>query len=730
MADDYQESAPEAEGVKLGTDSDLWRRIDKRWRYVQEVDQDNRKAAEDDNAFVWVKGRQWPDRIRQQRDADGRPWLEINQLPQFIHQVVNDQRQNRPAIKVRPVSAGANEDAAEIREGLVRHIEYDSQAPAIYDTGFEQAVTTGRGYWRICTEYESESSFNQKITLRQIPNFLSVAMDPDYQRPDGSDAEWCFVAETLTRDEFKERYPKADPLDFEAMDTETLIAKWIEGNDKLVVADYFEREYTSTTLCLLSDGSTVAKDDLPEPDAPIEGAPPPGEDDEPTYVGRRIVQERETRECRVCWYKCYGGGVLEAYDWAGKYIPIVCCFGDVTIVDGKRVYQGLVRRARDVQTMFNFWQTKATEQLALAPAAQWLMPDDSIEGYETIWDNANIRNFPRLPYHHDPTRPPPQRLDPVAPQVGVLQQATECRQDFYTTIGIYPPSLGKESNEVSGIAINYRQQQGDRATFHFVDNLSRAIEHTGRIVLDLIPRIYDTPRQLAILAEDGEQRAVQVNQQDPLTGQIVNDLRNGEYGVVVDVGPSYATRRMEAAQSMLEFMQAYPPAAQLLGDMLARNQDWADADKIAARLQAMLPPQIQMMEAQDGGDPKVAAMATAMQQQQQQFQTAAQQMQQQMQALQAENAKLTTQAQQAKLSGLKTALTAVTAQHDAQMKVGAEQQRTGIEAYRADTDRLAAVYQFVGELLTLQQKQMQPVGPEAVQVSASVPAVRSHADLQ
>lgn len=727
MSEGYESSAEEAKGAPSGTDNDVWRRIDKRWRYVQEVDYDNRKAAEDDNAFVWVKGRQWPDRIRQQRDADGRPWLEINQLPQFIHQVVNDQRQNRPAIKVRPFSSGANEDSAEVLEGLTRRIEYDSQAPAVYDTGFEQAVTTGRGYWRICTEYESETSFNQVVRLRQIPNFLAVAMDPDYQCPDASDAEWCFIAETMTQDEFKERYPDAQPLDFEAMDTQTLIAKWIEGNDKLVVADYFEREYTSTTLCLLDDGSSIDKDDLPEADPPVEGAPP---DQPDTYAGKRVVDERETKECRVRWYKCYGGGILETYEWAGRYIPVVCVIGDCTIVDGKRVYQGLVRRARDVQTMFNFWQTKATEQLALAPAAQWLIPDESIEGYETVWDNANIRNFPRLPYNHDPTRPPPQRIDPVPAQMGVLQQANECRQDFYTTIGIYPPSLGKESNEISGIAINYRQQQGDRATFHFVDNLSRAIEHTGRIILDLIPHIYDTQRQLAVLQEDGNPRFVTINQQDPVTGQVLNDVKNGEYSVAVDVGPSYATRRMEAAQSMLEFMQAYPQAAQLLGDMLARNQDWAEADKIAARLQVMLPPPIQMMEAQQGGDPKVAALASSMQQQQGQFQGAMQQMQGQMQQLQAQNQKLTQQVAQAKLSGMKVAMQATAAQHDAEMKAGAESQRTATDGFRADSDRLGLVLDFIVDLMQLQQKQAQPVVPEAAQVAAGTRGVVAQANLQ
>jgi hypothetical protein len=329
---------------------------------------------------------------------------------------------------------------------------------------------------------------------------------------------------------------------------------------------------------LFDNGKTAFKKDITQdvhPEGVLDektGKPPE------TYGGARIVQEREVDTVKVEWHKVYGGGILETKDWAGKYIPVVCCIGVETVIEGKRYYQGLIRRARDVQTMFNFWQTKATESLAMAPNAQWLTPDGSVDGFEQVWDTANIRLMNRLPYKSDPNRPAPQRIEPPPTPAGVLEQANQCRSDFYTTIGIYPPNLAQESPvEVSGRALNTRNKQGDRQTFHFADNLARAIQHTGCILVDMIPKINDTARNLTQVSDDGKTSVVKVNQPNPVNGGRDNDLGKGTYAVVVDVGPAYATRKQETAEQMLEFMQVYPAAAPLIGDLLARSQDWDEA---------------------------------------------------------------------------------------------------------------------------------------------------------
>jgi hypothetical protein len=705
-----------------------WKRCQERWRYVNDVETDNLKQAREDTEFVWVRGKQWPDAERAAREQNQRPWLEINQMPQFVNLVVNDQRQNRPSIKIRPGDDDATKEMADIYERYVRAIERDSQASAVYDSGFEQAVTSGRGYWRVITEYEAEDSFQQVLRIRRIPDVMSVRLDPDYQEPDGSDRKWGFVLEVMTKDEFKRAYPNAKMLDFG--DAEALRDKWIQGvdNNGIVVADYYEKVYTKRTLVLFDNGRTAYKDEITG-DFPENAI---ADESMQRYGGAKIVDEREVECCRVDWHTVYGGGILETHDWAGVIIPVVAAIGVETTIDGKRHFQGLIRRARDVQTMFNFWETKATEWLAMAPNAQWLTPEGATDGLEHIWDTANLRYMNRLPYKHDPSRPAPQRIDASPPPAGILEQANQCRQDFYTTIGIYPPNLAQDNDvEVSGKALNARTKQGDRQTFHFADNLARAIELTGRILVDMIPRIHDVAQELPQVGYDGKTSVAKVNQPNAVTGDVDNPLKKGKYAVVVDVGPAYATRRQETAEQMLMFMNAYPAAAPLLGDLLARAQDWEEADKIAARLQVMLPPQIQMMETQAQGDPKYAALQMALNNLQQQstgtIQALQGQLQQaslavrdlQVQVLQAKAGAATT-----KLGAAKQSLTNVVGQHKAEMRAAAESERTGVEQYNAETARLGEALDFLLGIIDAHQKQAQI---DTQQVAAEAAALQPEA---
>lgn len=572
------------------------------------VDKKNRDDAKSDTEFVWVKGKQWPDRIRLEREANGRPYLEINQLPQFIKQVVNDQRQNRPAIKIRPAGSDANTDVAETLEGLVRHIEYDSNAAAAYDSAFEHAVTSGRGYWRICTEYDGDKSFDQKILVKRIPDPNTVKMDPDYQEPDASDIQYCFVDESVLKDDFEVRFPDAKPIDWDGAKTTTDEASWFDGADKVIIADYFRLVYTPRKLILLSDGTIAWKDDVPV-------------DKLPSSI--TIIQERDGEDCQVEWYKIAGGQqILATYEWAGKYVPVIMCVGDEISVGGERIFTGLVRRARDTQVMYNFWQTSATEHVALAPKAPWLIAEGQIEGHEEVWQTANTKNHSHLPYK--PTSlggtpvPPPSRTEFAGIPGGIVEQANKCQQDLYAVMGIYPPSLGKESNEISGLALNYRQRQGDRGTFHYVDNLTRAVGHSGRVIIGLIPHIYDTKRVVALVAEDGTQTVETVNDTGPhptdpavIITDPKTDLTSGKYAVAVDVGPAYATRRMDAADSMMEFMKAVPEAAPFVGDLVAKSQDWPGHEDFAERMLVMAPPQVQQLVASKKNGPQDAGILQA-----------------------------------------------------------------------------------------------------------------------
>lgn len=623
--------APKAEGPSKH--DDLLEEARKRYEYGLSTDDQNRKNAIEALRFCWQKGAQWPEDIRRKREQEDAPCLEINQLPQFVRQIVNDIRQNRPAVRVHPAGQKASQKVAKIISGLVRAIQYESKAPQVYDAAVENAVVAGRGYWRILTEYERDDSFDQRITIKRIADPNAVILDPDYVEPDASDAGWGFVLETVDKDEFESKYPDAEALDFSDKGRAGC-EKWFDG-DKVVVADYYRRTYKPRKLALLDDGSSCWADAAPE--------------------GKQVVKTRAGHECCVEWYKVAGGQqVLAEYKVCGQYIPLVMVIGEEQVIEGKRLFQGIAHRAMDVLRMYNYWQSKATEVIALAPKAPWVMAEGQDEGFEHMWENANRENYARLVYKPKSVggilAPPPQRTQFAQVPTGIVEQANQAKQDVKSVIGMYENSLGMRGQETSGRAIIAREKQGDAATFHFADNLARAIEHTGRIIVGMIPHYYDAARIVRVLEEDDTQALQAINQQMPSPQGVVGeaapelvidpdtDLTSGRYAVAVDVGPSYATKRMESSDSMMAFVQAFPQSAPLIGDLVAKMQDWPGAEKFAERLRLMLPPNVQQAE-QDGGDGEQSPELMAAQQQ-------LQQMGQQMQQMQAEAQKAMGELQQ------------------------------------------------------------------------------------
>lgn len=607
---------------------DILEEARERFAQILEDDRENRDNQREDFEFVYVPGKQWTDEIRSRRNSWNEPCLEFNHLKQFINQVVNDERQNKPAILVHPAGGKASKDVAEIQQGIIRNIEYDSNAEAAYDNGFQGAVVGGRGWWRICTEYESDTSFNQKIVIKPILDPLSVYADINYQNPDGSDRNFVFVVEPVSREEFERKWPKAEPVSWDSIDD-----NWKDGKDVLLVADYYCRIPRLRTLVLMSDGAKGWKDEMP---------PPP--------EGVVEVASREVETYTVKWYKIAGGSqVLEEYDIPGSIIPVVCTTGDDILLDGKRYYHGLIRNARDSQMMFNFGMTQQAIHLALTPKAPWVAPQEAIEDYQNIWKNANVNNYSVLPYKHKDAQgepiPGPVRTQPSLPDAGWINWTNTMTGVMRSTIGMYENSLGQRSVEVSGKAILARERQGDMATFHYVDNLHRAIMLTGRIIQSWIPVYYDSERIIQIIGPDDTRKLVTINQSapdpsDPLRAIRLNDVTTGEYAVTIETGPGYVTKRQETADKLMQLVQAFPPIAAIAGDLVVKSFDVADADVIAERLKYTLPPAIQQAEAAkaQGGkppDPQTMAKMQEMMQNIQQLTQAIQELQKKNQELEA-----------------------------------------------------------------------------------------------
>ena len=583
MADDYDPRIQEAiEFLKLANDADTM----------------NRQEALEDLKFGG--GDQWPVELQNSRNLESRPVIVVNKVDNYCRQVCNQQRQQRPRIKVHAMNTHEDMVDAQTIQGIVRHIENNSNADHAYDNAFEYAVRMGWGYFRVRTDYVSEDSFEQEIYIDPIDNPFTVYFDPNSVAPDGSDADRCLITTMMPKKEFSKIYPDAavdGGTSFTQRGTGDSQSEWITKED-IRLAEYFYTVREKATLYQLSDGSSTFAENK-DFFARLQMA------------GIVVVDKRPSYKKTIKYCKLTANDIIEEGTWAGKYIPIIPVYGRHIVIGDKRKKFGMIRYAKDPQRMYNFWQTSITEGVALAPKAKWLIAEGQDEGHESDWANANIKSFPLLRYKQTDIEgraaPVPQRLQPEPPQAGIMAAAAGVDDDIKSIMGVFDPAQLKQGN-ISGKALNGQQQQVDLTNFDYYDNLTRSISHCGTIILDLLPKIYDTERVMRIIGDDGKPELLTINQRDSV-GRVLNDMTVGQYDVVMDTGPGYNSKRQEAVDSMLPLLQADPALMQTCGDLVFRNMDWPGADVIADRLAAAnplaqidehsdIPPQVQMQLAQ------------------------------------------------------------------------------------------------------------------------------------
>ena len=604
MADDGLKGA--ASVANGGTDkSDVLATMRSRFTMAISAYGESREDELDDLRFMagspdnqW----QWPADVLATRGSvqgqtiNARPCLTINKLPQHVRQVTNQQRQNRPSAKVIPVDDQADVKVAEVFDGIIRHIEYVSDADVAYDTACDNQVIYGEGYIRLLTEYVREDSFDQDIRIGRVRNSFSVYMDPMIQDPCGSDAKWCFITEDLLKSDFERMFPDAAPITSimaQGIGDQSL-SQWISENT-VRIAEYFYIDYKKATLNLYP-GNVTAFAKTPQ-------------DDALKATFGKPLRSRQADRRKVMWIKTNGYEVLDEREWPGKSIPVVRVVGNEFEVDGRMYVSGLVRNAKDAQRMYNYWTSQEAEMLALAPKAPFIGYGGQFEGYEMQWKTANTTNWPYLEVNPDVTDgagntlPLPQRAQPPMAQTGLIQAKMGAAEDLKSTTGQYNASLGEQGNERSGKAIMARVQEGDTGTYHYVDNLGRAIRYMARQIIDLIPHIYDTERIARIIGVDGEVSTAKINPMQPeavrsiqdAAGNVIEKIYNpnvGQYDVMVTTGPSYLTKRQEAVEAMANILQTSPQLWQVAGDLFIKNMDWPGAQEMADRFRKILDPKV------------------------------------------------------------------------------------------------------------------------------------------
>lgn len=549
-------------------------------RLSTEAEANNRAEALEDLKFV--SGEQWPADLQNSRMLEARPCLTINKLDSFCRQVSNQQRQQRPRMKVHPTNGIATKKIADVITGLLRHIEVRSNADTAYDTAFDLAVKMGWGYWRVMVDWTREDSNDQEILIGQIDNPFTVYFDPNSVQPDGSDAEQCLVTDVMSKEAFKRMYPgRDDGSNFDSRGVGDSNADWVTKED-VRVAEYFKVEKVKAQLITLTDGTIIYADELPMYKQLL------------LKMGVGVKGERPSYKRRVMWSKVTAMEVLKESVWPGRWIPIIPVYGNVLVLDGKRKKFGMVRYGKDPQRMINYWETAATESIALAPKAKWLIAEGQDEGHENEFARANQSATATLRYApilgpDGQALPPPQRLQPEPPPVGILQALQVSTANLREVLGVVDPAMRIQGN-VSGKALNAEKQQSDMSTFHFYDNLTRSIAFTGRQCLDLIPKVLNEQQVMRTIGDDGKPDLIIINERKSTPeGEVIeNNVTVGEYDVVMDAGQGYESKRQEALAALTPIM-ANEEIFKVGGDIWIRNMDFSGSEQLADRLAAANP---------------------------------------------------------------------------------------------------------------------------------------------
>lgn len=556
-------------------------------------DTEQRRKVKEDMQFAFVAGNQWDNHLKAKRR--NKPCYEFNQLRQLIRRVTGQQLKNKPAIKVRAVEDN-DVETAEVYNGLIKNIEVQSAAENAYDTAFQWAAGGGFGVLRVVSEYESGDSFDQCLKIKTVNDPLTVWCDPAAREFDRSDARYWFVTEVIPKAEFKRRWPNQPMVDFSVTGMDQLDREWW-FEEGVRIAEYWHKKPKKKVIYLLSDGAVVDAEEF----KPIA--------DEKAAQGLTVKSEREV-ECDEIYSVpvCGTGKLEEPTKWGGTMFPLVIQWGDLLTIDGKQIYSGMTRFARDAQTIHNFEMSSMVEVVSKLPNNPLKATPKMISGLESYYERLGYDDPPVLLYNADPNAPggSPQR-DPMAQLPTALANLAQISTDSLKAVtGIYDASLGARSNETSGRAILARQNEGETANFVYTDNQVKALKRLGEILVDAIPAYYDAERSIRILGDDNAEKYIKINRPtvDEQTGEIhiINDLSRGKYDVTVTVGRSFDTARMELAEAAQALSQQPGPFSLLGQFMLLKTLDLPGMDEFVKAARQILVNQ-GMLKPGEGDDP-------------------------------------------------------------------------------------------------------------------------------
>lgn len=579
-----------------------------RFKQAEAWEADSRSKFQGDLRFANAdpdNGWQWPNYLWSQRQDDPtgyKPRLTINKVRQHNLQIKNETKKNPPGIKINPVGGEATFKAAMAIQSLIRQIERQSRASGAYSTASGFQVDGGIGYIRVTTDYVDDRSFNQEIFIKRVRDPLTIYLDPDANEIDKSDGRFGFAFEDAPTDEFLRQNPTMKGKLSTANSISGMSDNWLSA-DHVRVVEYFARTMKKNRLVLMLDPSDTEK----KRRIIALWSKIPKELQEQIEANGSILQEREVFEHTIHHYKIAADTILEKNIWPGKYIPIVPVIGEETIIDKKLDRKGHTRNLKDAQRMYNYWTSKAVEQVALQTTTRWFLPVGATENLETYYAKINTQNYPFIPYNamdvDGHPLPPPTPIEPPQMAEGFIKGMMISQNELNMASGQRDENQGQETNAISFKAINARQQPGEVATYHFKDGLATAMVQVGHIILDIMPHIYDTKQIKRILAKDGTESLIQIDPNAEEAYVEVEDAKEGEavavlnpgvgkYWVSPDVGAGYETQRKEAWNAFVQITSQNQELVTQIGDIMFKYADFPGADEIGERLRRLVPSNV------------------------------------------------------------------------------------------------------------------------------------------
>ena len=511
---------------------------------------------------------QWEPEIKLQRQQAGRPAMAFPRCHTFVQQVSNEARQQKPSIKISS-RLDQDKDTAEVYEGLARYIQYTSDAEIAYETAIEYSAGASFGYYRFLTEYVDEDSDDLNLVVVPVLDpmqIYGILVPACFNRA----PKWGFVVSDMPREEFVLEYPGSQVVSLGWQEASKQAEGWV-SEETVRIAEYW-------------------------------------------YVEETKIKGKRKPKNVVKFCKINGVEVLpdSETEWPGNRIPIIPVLGKQMIKEGKPQLFSVVRPQKSAQQLINYSKSRIAETLSTSPVSPFIVVEGQLENHEQEWQNMNKVLTPTLTYKAVDVAgrpaPAPQRQvyePPIASLSAFVAQEVE---DMKATTGIFDASLGSQSNETSGKAIQARQIQGSLTTMHFLDNLGRSFKKGGEIIVDLIPKIYDTAREIQILGEDEEPRVVKVNQEYMENGKKKrHDLTKEKFVPVISMARAYDSKRLETFDMLQSLTQAAPNLLPLFGDVMFKNSDMAGADIVAERFKKQLPPNLQGGDGQEPIPPQAQA---------------------------------------------------------------------------------------------------------------------------